>query len=614
MIQAKQLSLAFNERDIFSSISFIANKGEHIALAGRNGAGKSTLLKAIVGSQPIDGGSVSISQSCTVAYMPQELVLKSSQSVLNEALLADPIIGELHKELISLELAGDIENPRYAQVHAELADLDYYQKVERMQSMLDGLGFSREAQHKPVDTFSVGWKMRIVLAQLLGQNADIYLFDEPTNHLDLPAKEWFSKFLQKSPAGFILISHDKHVVDTACTHTWEIERGKLSQYVGNYSSYLHQKEANKEHLENAALRQQKELNRMQQTAERFRAKASKAKMAQSILKKIEKVERIDVGHEHANITIPFPKLKRSGKIVLNVEELSQAFGVKQIFNNVSFEIERESKVAIIAPNGVGKTTLLQSIIGSLAPKSGEVHFGHNVSTAVFEQDQTRVLQPKNTVLEEAELAAHPEMRPLVRNYLGALLFSGSDVDKKVSMLSGGERNRLAMAKVLLQKANFLLLDEPTNHLDIFAKDVLKKALLDYPGTILFVSHDHDVVSAVATHIIHLTTSSCTLYPGNYESFLFHQQEESKPTKEKTVKVFKKKSSPEQFALQKKVGSLERSIQKREEEIIQLENKLGNFEYGTNEYSNILMIYEKHKSELLKLEAEWEEILGQLEQI
>ena len=618
MITITDMSLDFGLQKVFNHLSLTLNRENRIGLVGRNGSGKTTLLKAIAGTQAVDEGAVSVEKGVRIAYMPQEVVLQSHKGVLDETLTTFEHVHVLELERIELEkkLDGmhdehDIE--RYAHVQHELAEHDYNQCVVETKKVLAGLGLGEEKWNMRVDELSVGWRMRVVLAKLLLQKADFYLFDEPTNHLDIVAKDWFLQFLKNSRFGFMLVCHDRYFLDHLCTKIFELENGNGTLYHTNYTGYETQKEERMRVLEATAERQEKEIAQKLKTVERFRYKASKARQAQSMLKSIEKIERIEVGPKAKTVAFSFPPIERSGRVVLDAKNLSFSFGDKKIFENVSFYVERGEKVAIVAANGIGKTTLFNVITGRLPLQTGMREFGHNVSHELFEQDQDAVLTKENTILDEVEGACtDSEIRANVRGYLGAFLFSGDDIYKKIRVLSGGEKNRVAMTKVLLQHANLLLLDEPTNHLDLFAKEVLLNALRQFKGTVLFVSHDRDFLDKLATRIIELSPDGVTSYPGNYESYVYHKAQkaqENKPAASETVALkVTKKDNKEQYVQRKVINKLESKIDKLEKEIDRLNHKLAELEYGTDEYFAVYDRLKECQKSLDETISEWESYL------
>jgi ATP-binding cassette subfamily F protein 3 len=613
MIKLEDISLSYGEQVVFDEESCNISPHQKIGLVGRNGAGKSTLLKVIVGQQHIDSGSVYMPKTFKCAYMSQDVILMSERTSLHEAVCSTKDIEKLVDELHEVEtlLTQDPGNydllERYAHVHGELNEIDYENKIVKAKKILTGLGFGQEQLDEPVSKLSVGWKTRLVLAKLLLQNADFYLFDEPTNHLDLIAKDWFAEFLRNANFGFILVSHDRYFLDTVCDYICDISMGKLVFYTGNYSKYIEQKEENKAVTEKKYEEQQKFIKKRMETIDRFKAKASKAKMAQSMLRQLDKIEKVEVERDQSTIKFRLATPPQSGKTVLTANKLSFSFGEKNIFENVSFEIGRASKVAIVAPNGTGKSTLLNVLMGKLTPKSGKFELGYNVKAAFFEQDQNKSLNPDNTILAEVEsVCKTEESRKRMRAMLGAFLFSGDDVFKRISVLSGGEKNRVAMVKILLQDANFLILDEPTNHLDIQSKNVLLEVLSKYEGTILFVSHDRSFLNSLSTDILELTHEGISDYKGNYDEYLYHKQymenlkaSFAKDDKDKldagkkkddivgkeftNDKNNDKKNDKNSYNNKKELKKIELSIEKLEKEIADLIIKFEKLNYGSREY-------------------------------
>lgn len=615
MIKLHNLSLSFGEQPIFSGISAMLQSDDKVGLVGPNGAGKSTLLKVIAGRQKLNGGRVTLSNGLRFAYLPQEVVLESQHSIFEEALLAYGEVGTWYLREKELAANGEQECAEYAQLHADLADHDFGSKAAQARRVLIGLGLEQSRHDEPVRNLSVGWQMRVVLTKLLLQEADIYLFDEPTNHLDLPAREWLCSFLRQASFGYILISHDRYVLDAVCDKTIVLNQGRLREYNGNYSFYRRIYEETIELQRAAKAAQDKEIAQKQRTIERFRASANKAKMAQSMMKQLERIERIELDEEAMpNVALPFPPVSRIGRTAIKVSNLAKSFDTKNVFFDASFEIERGQRVAIVAPNGAGKTTLLSCIYNALQPDRGTVELGHNVKVAVFEQEQVTALDKNATVLEEVERASCAYLRPQIRSVLGALLFSGDAVKKKIKVLSGGERNRVALAKVLVQEANVLLLDEPTNHLDLISKQVLAEALGRYQGTLVFVSHDRDIVEKVANTIISIDHAAVTMYPGNYESFRFarEQQVRDEPRAVVSEKKPQKKNNGELRELRKQLARLERDIAKCEQKEQKALDTMGQYEYGTDEYARALKSYEAAQEQHSTLQTEWESLYERLE--
>jgi len=606
MIKIQNISLSFGRQQVLHSVSCTLQPAQKIGLVGDNGAGKSTLLKVISGEQKPDTGCIEISNGFRIASLPQEVVLTSEKTIFDEVFTAYSLLAQWRAEEQILERTGQIATARYAELHALLAEHDYGARVAQTEQVLQGLGFTADQWHTPVKRLSVGWQMRVVLAQLLLQEADFYLFDEPTNHLDLPAKEWFCSFLQQSSRGYVLISHDRYFLDHGVEQIIEIERGNLTAYNGTYTIYVAEKERRLAANMAAYVAQQKEIVRKKKTIERFRSKATKAKMVQSMIKDLGKMEVIQAEHTHKSVSIPLPLVVRAGRVVLTVNNLKKSFGANTIFSRSSFEVMRGQKIALIAQNGKGKTTLLNCLMGVLEPDEGTFTWGHQVTPTFFEQEQVHVLDPRATVLEEVEAAACPEMRPKVRTLLGCFLFSGDDVYKKTVVLSGGERNRVAMAKVLSQQANVLLLDEPTNHLDLRSKDLLLQALRAYQGTIIFVSHDRDFIQHLATSILSLEKQKVTCFPGTYEQFLFHYKQTS-PVDHSPVRRGERKASQnkKQRVLRRQLAKIEQRIAVLEKEKALLEHRLGVMTYGSQAYEDAVCQYKTVQIQLVAAHEEWE---------
>jgi ATP-binding cassette, subfamily F, member 3 len=595
MIHARNVTLTYGPQTIFNNISFAVDASQRVGLVGRNGSGKSTMLKAIHFPKMLDSGTIAIANNKKIAYMPQEVVLDSDKSILDEALSVFTEITALQLEAEILEQKIETESTddhlnRYAAIHERLLQLNPEQKRAHAERILQGLGFDKTRFNEPVQHLSVGWKMRIVLAKLLLDEADFYLFDEPTNHLDIFAKEWFLKFLQQASFGFLIVCHERYILNELCTHIFEIELGNGTMYTGDYEHYETEKEARTALLEQAYRDQQKDIKQKQETINRFRASASKAKMAQSMMKQLDKVERIVLPPSPRTMAFSFPPTQRSARTVLTVTNVSQHFGSRQIFKNVSFNIERGQKVALVAPNGIGKTTLFNIITGTLPLQSGSITFGDKVLHTIFDQDQSRALDVNKTIIENILLRCPRATQQTARGMLGTMLFSNDDVNKKVKVLSGGEKNRVGMTSVLLQEANLLLLDEPTNHLDIFAKQILLRGLQSYEGTMLFVSHDRDFINELATHVIELTAEGTHMYHGNYDDFTYQKEllaahGESPQKKNVSPKAAGQESeaSDEDRNRERDRRLLERKIEKLEQQIAAIGEQFAELDYGTPEF-------------------------------
>jgi len=635
MIHAKNLNLSFGSQAIFNDLSFTIEQDQRVALVGANGSGKSTLLKAIAGLQHLDSGTISIVNNGSIAYMPQDVILTSEKPVYEEAFCTFEKMYALQQEEKKIQKSVSAPNgtpsssakaaedesgkeiilERLAQIHQELMELEPHKCERKTKEVLEGLGFSAKQLKQPVSQLSVGWKMRLVLAKLLLKNADFYLFDEPTNHLDLVAKDWFLDFLKNSSFGFILVCHDRYFLDQLCQDTIALELAKGKRYKGNYSFYEKQRDHELAALQTAYEQQQREIKQKIKTINRFRAKSTKAKMAKSMQKELDKVERIVLPPSQKQVNFSFPPVKRAGRIVLSVKNVAHNFGPQTIFSNATFDIERGQKVALVAPNGTGKSTLFNIICGKLPLQKGDVQLGYNVQHALFAQDQNQSLNLDETIFQNVQECCANKPESAIRKFLGSFLFSGEDIDKKVGVLSGGEKNRVSMVCVLLQDANFLLLDEPTNHLDIQSKEVLLKALHAYEGTILFVSHDRDFINRLATDIIELEPNGTKKYHGNYDSYLYLSgQTNSGKAQSKNKKSEKQKTSfnKKLHELRKKSKKLENKIEKLENEITSLELKFVDFKYGTPEFlenqSNIKNLHEK----IQNVTDEWEMLQKKIE--
>jgi len=619
------------EQVIFDDISFVFDHDQRVGLVGRNGSGKSTLLKAISGNLQLDKGTISIARGKTIAYLSQDVVLKSDKSIVEETYTAFAHIAELVDEQKAIEAqldtAEDLDEllERYAIVCEQLLHVDQDGMRAEAKKVLMGLGFKPEQFDNSVQNLSVGWKMRIVLAKLLLQKADFYLFDEPTNHLDIVAKEWFLQFLKRSTFGFVLVCHDRYFLNQLCGIIFEIDRGKGKLYVGDYNKYETQKAHDEALLEMQYKNQQRDIKQKTETIERFKAKASKAAMAQSMLKALDKVERIELPPKSPDINFNFPPIKQAGSIVLTIDNVAHSFGEKEIFKDVSFEVQRGKKIALVASNGVGKTTLFNLIAQKLPLVTGSLTVGYNVEHTVFDQDQTASLALDRTILENITDSCKNATEQKIRAFSGSFLFTKDSINKKVGVLSGGEKNRVGMIKVLLQNANLLLLDEPTNHLDIQSKDILLTALQSYQGTILFVSHDQDFVNKLATDIVELSHNGAAEYPGNYELYVYQKQQEAassaktssdgqKADQLKQKQSGKNKNQGDREKNQEpivtklsssEIKALERKVQKLEHEVSRIENSFAALTFGSAAFNDAQKKLDTSKKELESALAEWE---------
>jgi ATP-binding cassette subfamily F protein 3 len=505
MISVNSVTVSFGGYDLFDNVSFLVNPKDRIGLAGKNGAGKSTMLKLLAGEQNPTKGEISKPNDFRIGYLPQDMIHQHGRTVFEETETAFQEIQKLEKRLDivthELETRTDYESDVYMNLINELTDINTRldvigasNKEEEIEKILKGLGFERTDFHRQTAEFSGGWRMRIELAKILLQKPDILLLDEPTNHLDIESIQWLEETMGTFAGSVMLISHDKHFLDNVTTRTIEIANQKIFDYKTNYSRYLVLRKERKEQQENAAKNQQKVIDQTEALIDKYRAKASKAAFAQSLIKKLDRMELVEVDEsDSAAMAFRFPPPALSGKIVVTVEDAGKVYGEKRIFKNANFILAKGEKIALVGRNGEGKSTMMKMIAQQI-DFEGTVHLGHNVMMGYFAQDQAEKLDPNKTVFETIDELAVGDVRKQVRTMLGSFLFGGEDIDKKVRVLSGGERGRLALCKLLLQPYNLLVLDEPTNHLDIRSKEVLKKAILAYEGTAIIVSHDRDFLT------------------------------------------------------------------------------------------------------------------------
>jgi ATP-binding cassette subfamily F protein 3 len=507
MISVNSVTVSFGGYDLFDNVSFLVNPKDRIGLAGKNGAGKSTMLKLLAGEQSPSKGEISKPNDFKIGYLPQDMIHQQGKTVFEETETAYREIQNLEKRLEvvthELETRTDYESDAYMNLINELTDINTRldvigagNKDEEIEKILKGLGFERTDFNRPTSEFSGGWRMRIELAKILLQKPDILLLDEPTNHLDIESIQWLEEFMQTYAGSVMLISHDKQFLDNVTTRTIEISNNKIYDYKTNYSRYLILRKERREQQENAAKNQQKIIDQTEALIDKYRAKASKAAFAQSLIKKLDRMEIVEVDEsDTATMHFRFPPPAHSGKIVLTVEHAGKKYGAKQIFKDANFILTKGEKIALVGRNGEGKSTMIKMIAGQV-DYDGLVQHGHSVKMGYFAQDQAERLDKTKTVFQTIDELAVGDIRKQVRTMLGSFLFGGDDIDKKVSVLSGGERGRLALCKLLLEPYNFLVLDEPTNHLDIRSKDILKKAIMDYEGTVIIVSHDRDFLDGL----------------------------------------------------------------------------------------------------------------------
>jgi ATP-binding cassette subfamily F protein 3 len=530
MIQLSSLTKAYGDRTLFENVTWQISPGERVGLCGPNGAGKTTLLRILAGLEEADAGAVHKPAALEVGYLPQDGLVHEGRTLFEEASTALAHLLAIRQEIAELEdRLGDTgvtdeEHDRMLVRYSDLQDAfrarDGYTLDLRVATVLTGLGFSREDFDRPTETFSGGWQMRIALAKLLLGRPGLLLLDEPTNHLDLDARNWLETFLTDYPHAVILVSHDRFFLDAVVTRITELELRTLTDYHSTYSAYLVERDERLARLRDAKRQQDEEIARVKAFIDRFRYQATKAAQVQSRIKMLEKVVPLEVPPERKRVHFHFPTCPKSGRTVLELKHASKRYGDKTVFRDVNLHIERGDRLALIGPNGAGKSTLMRLLSGVEASETGTRTEGHHVVTQYFAQDEATRLDPALTVHETLAAGAPVNMVPAIRNILGGFLFSGDDVYKRVRVLSGGERTRLAVARMLLRPANLLLLDEPTNHLDIDSKDILLDALIAYGGTLIFVSHDRYFVEKLATKVVEIGHGHAVVYPGRYDEFLW----------------------------------------------------------------------------------------------
>jgi len=533
MLKAEDISRGFAGQPLFDNVSWFVGDHDRIGLAGPNGSGKSTWLKMLAGEEATDSGRFVQPKGQRIGYLPQFSFQLGTGTVMEEARSAFRELLRMEAEMADLQggmESGDPETAsaavaRYTDLEHRFGNLGGYQIDRNIDRVLKGLGFVLEDYEKKIAELSGGWQMRVALAKLLLEKPDLLLLDEPTNHLDIEARSWLAQFLREYPGAFVLVSHDRHFLDGTVTRISDVMARSLVDYRGNYSSFLVQREERYEQALKAWERQQEEIKRMERFVERFKAKASKATQAQSRVKALEKIVRLERPVSfNQQVHFRFPQPKRSGRFAIEVKGIAKSYDDLEVFRDIDLIIERGQKVALVGPNGAGKSTLMRILAGIEPFQKGERKMGHQVESDYFAQDAADQLPGDQTILELAMDRAPTEFVPSVRGLLGAFLFSGSTVDKKVSVLSGGERNRLALSLMLMMPHTLFLLDEPTNHLDLSAKDVLLEALRQFEGTVVFVSHDHYFLSALATRVVEVGGGTLYDHPGTYESFLVRQRE------------------------------------------------------------------------------------------
>ena len=640
MISINNISVKFGSFELFSNVSFIINKKDRIGLSGKNGAGKSTLLKVIIGKFEADLGSVSKPTGTSLGYLAQNMTVSDDTNVIDETMKAFVEVNEIERRLekLNIEIAErtDYESDIYIKKIETLSELtDRFEVLNgsntraEAERTLKGLGFDEELFDKPTSQLSGGWRMRIELAKIILRKPNVLLLDEPTNHLDIEAIDWLEDFLKKYYGAVVIISHDKAFLDNITKRTIEISLGKIYDYKANYSNYLLLRKERREQQINAYNNQKKQIEKTEEFIERFRSKATKAVQVQSKIKQLNKIERIEVDIEDkASIHFKFAPAPRSGTIVVETKHLGKNYGDNQVLEDLKLIIERGEKIAFVGKNGEGKSTLSKIIVDEIKDYTGEYKKGHNIKIGYFAQNQETLLDVNKTVFETLDDIAVGDVRKNVRNILGSFLFSGEDIDKKVKVLSGGEKTRLALSKLLLEPYNLLVLDEPTNHLDIQSKEVLKNALNFYDGTVIIVSHDRDFLNGLSEKIFEFKNKNIKQFIGSIYEFLEKKKltnldllnKGKKQAANKKVEVSDNKLDYEQRKqLQKNIRKIESQIKKSEEKIDKLENEikklnddLNSFE-ANKDYNTLFKQVEDKNAELNKETENWEKALNKLEE-
>ncbi len=637
MLNINNLSVSFAGEYLFKEISFRLGAGDRVGLIGKNGAGKSTLLKIISGEQEYDSGQIAKDKELKIGFLKQDLDFEKGRTVLDEAHQAFEEIKSLEAKMaeINEQLATrtDYESDAYSELIQELSEITHqyeiiggYNYEGETEKVLQGLGFERQDFNKLTETFSGGWRMRIELAKLLLQSNDILLLDEPTNHLDIESIIWLETFLNNYAGSVMLVSHDKMFLNNVTNRSIEISLGSIYDYRKPYSEFIEFRKELREQQLAAQKNQQKEIENTEKLIDKFRAKASKASMAQSLIKRLEKIDRIEVDEDdNAVMSVNFPVSVNPGKVVIETEHLEKSYGDKKVLRDVNLLIERQSKIAFVGQNGQGKTTLAKIIIGEIKHE-GKLKLGHNVQLGYFAQNQADYLDGEKTILQTMEDASNEKNRTKVRDMLGSFLFRGDEVEKKVKVLSGGERNRLALCKMLLEPFNVLVMDEPTNHLDIKSKNVLKEALKNFEGTLIIVSHDRDFLQNLTSRVYEFRNHQITEYLGDIDYYLEqHKMQDmravEKSDKERPVRTKAGSAEKRSFEDQKDLKRLKNRLSKTEAKITKLEKELKtkdrelaeNYE-KTITKPDFLTNYNNSKKKLEKLMLEWEELQLDLEEI
>ena len=624
MISFEKLGYFLPQGYLFSDVSLQINKGDKIGLVGKNGAGKSTMLRLLTRQIQPSEGKIHLPKDLNIGLLSQDIKIETTLSVFEYLVTSNPTLTVLKERIDKINDAlttrTDYESSSYLSLLDELSDCnqsfqihDGYNWEEKIMSVLEGLGFDKREVHRPLDTFSGGWKMRAELAKILVNEPDALLLDEPTNHLDILSIAWLENYLQRFVGAVILISHDRLFLDNVTKRTLDISMGKVVDYPFGFSKYKARREEETLRLEQAKKQQDKDIKQTEMLIEKFRAKQSKAAFAQSLIKKLDRTERIEIEKDnYGGMRVRFPLSVQPGKWVLSMEGVGKSYD-KPLFRSVSISVGRGEKIALLGPNGVGKSTLLKVIMNQIAFE-GTVEYGHNVSIGYFAQDQAEKLDPNLTIFETVDQVAKGEIRQQIRSLLGTFLFSGEDTQKKVGVLSGGERTRLALCQMLLSPSNFLILDEPTNHLDIPSKEILKNALKNYEGTFLIVSHDREFLKDLTNRIWDIEDQELKIHHFELDAYLKYKAPKEVKLEVKKPEEVIPKNNPEKSERvdreqQKKIQKIERNIEEAEQKLTALETSLSETNYDHENYSVLLNSYEKEKEQLDRLIAAWEALLS-----
>jgi ATP-binding cassette subfamily F protein 3 len=630
MIQLSGAGKRYGPKILFEKLDWLVTPNERTGIVGANGTGKSSLLKVLGGLDGLDSGNMTVQRGATLGYLPQEGLSLSGHSVFAEAMTVFADVQALEQEqeqlthrMAELDPSGEEYarvSERFHQAQAEFLARDGYVIEAQVGTVLSGLGFTQRDWKRRTEEFSGGWQMRIALAKLLLAKPNLLLLDEPTNHLDLEARNWLEDYLGSYPYGFVLVSHDRYFLDVTVRKIAELWNKGMHFYTGGYTRYEQLKNERREQLMAAYNNQRERIEQLEAFISRFRYQATKAKQVQSRIKELERIDKIEVPPEEKTIHFSFPQPKPSGRIVAEFQNVSKSYGEHQVFSGAKFIIERGDRVALVGVNGAGKSTLIKILAGTEAVTTGNYTLGHNAQPDYFAQDQYKELDQNARMIDDMGTVAPRATNTELRSILGCFLFSEDDVFKTIGVLSGGERNRYALARMLMMPSNFLLLDEPTNHLDMRAKDVLLTSLQEYTGTIVFVSHDRYFIDRLATRIFEIENGLVTVYPGNYEDYLWRKQGggdyqaaptlATEPITPAAPKAGDKRVNPIKVRqLQERRQAVENKISRLEAEIADYETALGNF-VSVEETRRTTELLEARRSDLTALMAEWEQLAEQ----